>query len=116
MTFTLSIPLKNVGLLYYYALAVSNPSSPLYHHFLTKEQVEKLFYPTQQYEQVLSYLKQSGFNIILTAADSVIVATATVGQVEKYLGLNFEVLSNGTLIYYTSVSYTHLTLPTIYSV
>ncbi|MEJ2776382.1 protease pro-enzyme activation domain-containing protein [Sulfolobaceae archaeon RB850M] len=102
VTFTLFIPLKNVGLLYYYALAVSNPSSPLYHHFLTREQVEELFYPTQQYEQVLSYLKQSGFNIILTAADSVIIATGTVGQVEKYLGLNFEVLSNGTLTYYTS--------------
>jgi len=99
--FTVYIPLKNLGLLYYYAEAVSDPSSPLYHHFLTKEQVEKLFYPTSEFNQVLSYLQSQGFKILFTAADSVIVAEGTVGQVESTLGVKYAVYSNGSLTYYT---------------
>jgi len=99
--FTLYIPLKNQGLLYYYAQAVSNPSSPLYHHFLTKEEVEKLFYPTSQFNQVLSYLRSEGFNVLFTATDSVIVAEGTVGQIKSALGVNYAVYSNGSLTYYT---------------
>ena len=99
--FTVYIPLKNQGLLYYYAQAVSNPSSPLYHHFLSKEEVAKLFYPTSQFNQVLSYLKNEGFNVLLTAADSVIVAEGTVGQIGNALGVNYAVYSNGSLTYYT---------------
>ena len=99
--FTVYIPLKNQGLLYYYVQAVSNPSSPLYHHFLSKVEVEKLFYPTSEYNQVLSYLKSKGFKILLTAADSVIVAEGTVSQIESALGVKYAVYSNGTLTYYT---------------
>jgi len=43
VTFTVYVPLRNVNLIYYYANEVSDPSSPLYHHYLNKDQVEKLF-------------------------------------------------------------------------
>ncbi|BFI75972.1 protease pro-enzyme activation domain-containing protein [Sulfurisphaera ohwakuensis] len=99
--FTVYIPLKNLGLLYYYAYAVSNPSSPLYHHFLNKTQIERLFYPTTEYEHVLQYLKENDFNILFTASDSVIVAEGSVAQIENTLGVNYAVYSNGSLIYYT---------------
>jgi len=101
VAFTVYIPLKNQGLLYYYAQAVSNPSSPLYHHFLSKEEIAKLFYPTSQFNQVLGYLKSEGFNVLFNSTDSVIVAEGTVGQIENALGVNYAVYSNGTLTYYT---------------
>ncbi|MBP1358184.1 MAG: peptidase S53, partial [Sulfolobus sp.] len=89
VVFTVYVPLKNLNLLYYYAQAVSNPSSPLYHHFLSKEQIAKLFYPTKEFNQVLSYLKENGFKVLFTSADSVIVAQGTVGQIEDALGVNY---------------------------
>ncbi|BCU71498.1 protease pro-enzyme activation domain-containing protein [Stygiolobus caldivivus] len=103
LTFTIFIPLKNVNLLYYYAYETSNPSSPLYHHFLSKSQVERLFYPTAQFKEVLSFLREHGFNVEFTSADSVIVASGTVGMIEKYLGVTIKIVSNGTVRYYYSL-------------
>lgn len=94
------IPLKNVDLLYSYAEQVSNPGSQLYHHFLTPAQVEELFYPTSQFHRVLNFLQSKGFQVVFTAADSEIVATGTVGQAEKYLGLTYGLYSNGTYTFY----------------
>ncbi|MCI2413700.1 MAG: protease pro-enzyme activation domain-containing protein [Candidatus Aramenus sp.] len=102
VVFAVFLPLKNEGYLFYYAEAVSNPSSPLYHKFLSQQQVEKLFYPVQTYEYVLNQLKQDGFNVLFTASDSVIVAEGTVAQVHKYLGVSYEVFSNGTVSYYSA--------------
>ncbi|AOL15501.1 peptidase S53 [Sulfolobus sp. A20] len=96
------LPLKNVGLLYYYASAVSDPNSPLYHKFLTSQEVSQLFLPTNQFNTIMDYLNNDGFKILFTALDSVIVIQGTVSQVEKYLGLNFAVYSNGSVTYYTS--------------
>lgn len=100
--FTVYIPLRNLGELYYYASAVSNPYSPLYHKFLTREQVEKMFLPVAQFNSTLSYLEQKGFHIIFTVMDSVIVAEGKVSQVEKYLGVKFAVYSNGNNTFYIS--------------
>ncbi len=100
--FTVFLPLRNEGYLYYYAEQTSNPSSPLYHHFLSKQQVEKLFYPKKQYNKILNYLKSKNFNIILTSSDSVIVAEGTVSQVHKYLGLSYVLYGNGTYYYYSA--------------
>jgi subtilase family serine protease len=102
VTFTVYVPLRNVNLIYYYANEVSDPSSPLYHHYLNKDQVEKLFYPVEKFNQVLNYLKDSGFNILFTASDSFIVAQGTVSQVKQYLGLSYYLLSNGSESYYTA--------------
>jgi subtilase family serine protease len=99
---TIFIPLKNENLVYYYACATSNPSSPLYHHFLTKKEVKKLFYPVKEFNFTLSYLKDHGFRVIMCALDSVIVAEGSAYQVEKYLGLNYSVFTNGSVYYYTA--------------
>ncbi|WP_338602069.1 protease pro-enzyme activation domain-containing protein [Sulfolobus tengchongensis] len=102
---TIFIPLKNLGLLYYYANAVSNPNSPLYHKFLSEDQVRELFLPIAQYNEILDYVKNNGFQILFTALDSVIVVKGTVEQVETYFGTNFAVYSNGTVTYYTNYGY-----------
>ncbi|MQL56102.1 protease pro-enzyme activation domain-containing protein [Acidianus ambivalens] len=99
--FTVYIPLKCTCKIFYYAEETSNPSSPLYHHFLTKTQIQQ-FLPTEKYEEVLNQLKADGFKIILTTLDSVIVAEGTVSQIHQYLGLNFAVYTNGTLTFYES--------------
>ncbi|MUM65680.1 S8 family serine peptidase [Acidianus infernus] len=106
--FTVYIPLKCTCKIFYYAEETSNPSSPLYHHFLTRSQIQQ-FLPTEKYEEVLNQLKAGGFKIILSTLDSVIVAEGTVSQIHKYLGLNFAVYTNGTLTFYES--YGNPTIP-----
>ena len=98
---TIYVPLRNTGLLYSMVREVSNPSSSQYQHFLTYGQIKKLFLPVNQYEQVLSYLKDKGFKVELTAMDSAILAQGTVQQVKQYLGLSTVLYSNGTYSYYT---------------
>ncbi|BDC17826.1 protease pro-enzyme activation domain-containing protein [Acidianus sp. HS-5] len=99
--FAVYIPLKCTCKIFYYAEETSNPSSPLYHHFLTKSQIQQ-FLPKEEYENVLNQLKADGFKIVLTSLDSVIVAEGTVAQIHNYLGLNFAVYTNGTLTFYES--------------
>ncbi|WP_148692928.1 protease pro-enzyme activation domain-containing protein [Acidianus manzaensis] len=99
--FTIYIPLKNTNEIFYYAQAVSNPSSPLYHKFLTKNQLQQ-FLPAQKYEQVLQYLKENNLKIISTALDSVIVAEGSVSQIQQALGINIQLYSNGSTSYYIS--------------
>ena len=100
---TVYIPLRNTGLLYSMVQQVSNPSSSQYEHFLTYSQIQKLFLPVGQYNQVVSYLKDKGFRILLTAMDSTILIQGTVQQVKQYLGLSTALYSNGTYSYYTLV-------------
>lgn len=102
---TIFVPLKNLDLLYYYASGASNPASPLYHKFLSPHEVQQLFLPTEEYNQILNYVKSSGFQVIFTASNSVIVIKGTVGQVEKYLGTKYAVYSNGSVTYYTNYGY-----------
>ncbi|MCG2890839.1 MAG: hypothetical protein L7G91_01455, partial [Acidilobus sp.] len=99
------VPLRNVQLIYYYAQAVSTPGSPLYHKFLTPQQVQELFYPTQQFKEVESYLTSHGLRVLYTAADSIIVFGGTVKDVESALGVKIGMFSNGSLSYYAVTSY-----------
>jgi Predicted protease len=99
------VPLRNVQLIYYYAQAVSTPGSPLYHKFLTPQQVQELFYPTQQFKEVESYLTSHGLRVLYTAADSIIVFGGTVKDVESALGVKIGMFSNGSLSYYVITSY-----------
>ncbi|MUN28390.1 protease pro-enzyme activation domain-containing protein [Sulfuracidifex metallicus] len=96
---TFSIPLRNLNMLYYYAEETSNPSSSLYHHFLSKEQVEKLFYPSSSYQKLMSWINEEGLKVISTSTDSVVVVEGKASQFEK-LGLSFSVFSNGSESYY----------------
>ncbi len=99
------VPLRNVQLIYYYAQAVSTPGSPLYHKFLTPQQVQELFYPTQQFKEVESYLTSHGLRVLYTAADSIIVFGGTAKDVESALGVKIGMFSNGSLSYYAITSY-----------
>ncbi|MBP1357206.1 MAG: hypothetical protein JZD40_01770 [Sulfolobus sp.] len=93
---TIFIPLRNIPELEDLAYQVSNPTSPLYGHFLTKQQVKELFYPADQYNKVVNYLKRYNISVVFSALDSVVVIRGTVQQLEEALGVNYYLYSNGT--------------------
>ncbi|WP_174448075.1 protease pro-enzyme activation domain-containing protein [Conexivisphaera calida] len=99
---SVTVPLRNQGLLYSMAEEISTPGSPEYDHFLTRSQAEELFYPTQEFDRVESYLESHGFRIEFAALDSALVAVGTASQVKEYLGLSVDLYSNGTLSYYAT--------------
>ena len=99
---SITVPLRNQGLLYSLAEEISTPGSPEYGHFLTKSQAEELFYPIQEFDRVESYLESHGFRVEFTALDSALVAVGTASQVREYLGLSLNLYTNGTLSYYAA--------------
>jgi len=100
--FEVYVPLKNTNLLATEAQAISTPGSPMFDHFLTVSQVEKKFTNEQLYNDVLSTIIADGFNVEMTAMNSVILASGTVGQISNELGINVVSFSNGSYSYYSS--------------
>jgi len=100
VTFSVVIPPVNTGLMYSDLLAISSPGSPMYHKFLTKNQIEQQFTNQNEFQNVLNYLKGSGFKIESTYMDSVILAAGTVKQIHDFLGMNVGLYTNGTATYY----------------
>ncbi len=99
---TIAIPLRNLGLLDSLVTQVSDPSSPLFRHFLTSQQVGKEFLPTASYNSLLQFMQANGFRVEMTALDSVIVAEGTVAQVESSFHNEVSMYTNGTYSYYVS--------------
>ena len=112
---TIYVPLRNINLLYQYVELISNPGSPMYHHFLSKAQVASLFYPINEYNNITAFLRSHGFKILFTAADSIIVAEGNVSLVERYLGLRYAVYSNGSVSFYESYGEPKLNNIMVYS-
>lgn len=102
ITVSVVIPPDNTALMYSYAQGIFTPGSSLFHKFLTKSQIESKFMNQNEYKRVLSYLEGSGFNVEMTAMDSVIVVTGTVSQVNSALGMNVGLYSNGTATFYNA--------------
>ncbi|MEM4069148.1 MAG: protease pro-enzyme activation domain-containing protein, partial [Thermoplasmatales archaeon] len=100
--FEVFVPLRNTNLLSSDVVAISTPGSPMFDHFMTVSQVENLFTNAQLYRSVLSMLRAEGFNVELTAMNSVILASGTAGQVRNDLGINVNLFSNGSFTYYSS--------------
>ncbi|MEM1613409.1 MAG: protease pro-enzyme activation domain-containing protein, partial [Thermoplasmatales archaeon] len=91
--FEVFVPLRNTNLLSSDVVAISTPGSPMFDHFMTVSQVENLFTNAQLYKSVLSMLRAEGFNVELTAMNSVILASGTAGQVRNDLGINVNLFS-----------------------
>lgn len=98
----LVVPLRNTGLLTSMAKEVSDPSSPLFRHFLTSDQIRQEFLPTSHFNSVMSSLQGTGLRVIETSLDSVIVAQGSVAQVKQYLHADVSMFTNGTRSYYLS--------------
>jgi len=98
---TLGIPLLNLQTLDYLTQQISTPGSSMYHHFLTKQQVQS-FLPVTEYQAALAALTSRGLTIVSSSLDSIIVAEGTASQVSQSLGLKYEVYTDGSSTYYTS--------------
>ena len=99
---TISVPLRNADELQSMVEEVSDPSSPLFGHYLTQSQIAQEFLPTQKFEATLSDLESLGLTVELTAMDSMIVVEGSASQLESALGLRLGLYTNGTLTYYSS--------------
>lgn len=98
----IAIPLRNLGLLSSMVEQVSDPSSPLFRHFLTQAQIQQDFLPTDAYNSMLAYLRTVGLQVVTKSMDSMIVVQATAAQVNQYLGASVNIYSNGTDSYYVT--------------
>jgi subtilase family serine protease len=96
----IAIPLKNIDLLCSTLKQVSDPSSPLFRHFLTPSQVGQNFLPKVEYESMLAYLESIGLPVVMDSLDSMIVVKANAAQVRQYFGAEVNIYSNGTDSYY----------------
>ena len=82
---TVSLPFRDQGAIEAYATAVSDPKSPVYHHFLTPAEVGTRFgYSQTQIDQVVNYLKGQGFKIGMIAKNHLSIGVdGTIGQAES---------------------------------
>jgi subtilase family serine protease len=96
----IGIPLKNTDLLCSTLKQVSDPSSPMFRHFLTTSQIEQNFLPKVEYESMLAYLESVGLPVVTESLDSMIVVQATAAQVSQYFGAEVNIYTNGTDSYY----------------
>ncbi len=99
---SLSIPLRNVGLLDALAKEISDPSSPLFRHFLTAQQIQDEFLPTDTFNSLLQYVEGTGLSVELTGLDSDIVVEGTAAQMHSAFGTTVDIYTNGTSSYYVS--------------
>ncbi len=100
VTATLVIPLRNIAELESMSEEISSPGSPLYHHFLTSAQEKSMFYPTVQYDCLMTQLNELGLKIISTSSDSIITVQGSSSQISSIFGLTENMYSNGTAYYY----------------
>jgi subtilase family serine protease len=84
------VPRNPVGLMRY-AIDVSTPGSPLYHHYLSPGQFPRLFGPAEAaIDNVLAWLRETGLNPGAVASDHLsIPLTATARQLESAFGITF---------------------------
>jgi len=104
VTVSLAIPLRNVDLLSSLVKQVSDPTSPMFRHYPSQDQLAQEFYPTAAFNQLMRYLSTTDLQVQYTALDSTIVLQGTASQVERAFGTDVKLYSNGTDSYYMSTS------------
>jgi subtilase family serine protease len=88
IAFQVDLKLRNAGSAAALALAVSNPKSSEYGHFLTRRQWEARFSPAKSsVAKVRSFLRRQGFSVGQTSPDRMVVAaTGTASRIESTFG------------------------------
>ena len=81
----ISLPLRDNQLLGPLVKSLYDPASPSFHHYLTPDQFNERFAPTEaHYQAVLDFAKASGFTVTHTVRGrSIIEVEAAVGDIEK---------------------------------
>lgn len=81
----ISLPLRDNQLLGPLVKSLYDPASPSFHHYLTPDQFNEKFAPTEaDYQAILDFAKASGFTVTHTVRGrSIIEVEAAVGDIEK---------------------------------
>ncbi len=97
-TFYLTLPSKNSRGLANYAQAVSDPSSPLYQHFLTHNELMKDYGPSMGLVHALThYLRAEGFRVSRTG--QMLSVCATAGKVDALFKTHLAKFARGKHVF-----------------
>jgi kumamolisin len=97
VTFDVALPLRNEAELDRFLDQVSDPASPLYQQFITREQFLARYGPTQSdLLAVARDLRNAGFNV--SVMDQAVAAGGSPRQAERYFGTRLASAANGRLV------------------
>jgi len=111
MYITVSFQLRNVASLERLIAEQQDPSSPVYHHFLTQSEFQRMFGPSRRtYSETLSYFESMGMKFVQTGSDLTLGFSATAGETERAFHTHIAIYSTQSGAYFYSNSET-LSLP-----
>lgn len=89
MNLSIGLPVRNSETLEHMVQSVSDPSSPVYHHYLTLKEFTDRFGPSQQdYQAVVDFAKKHGLTVTRTSANRMLLnVTGKAQDVEKTFGV-----------------------------
>ena len=98
LNLTISLPLQNEQALDDLLQQIYDPSSTNYHHYLTPNQFYGQFGPSaQDYEKALNFAKVSGFSIISTYSNQMILdVSGKASDIEKAFQIKFQTYHHPT--------------------
>jgi xanthomonalisin len=101
LTFSFDFPMRNKAEFDSLSQELYDPSSPLFHHWLTSAEFTAKFSPTQQnYQSVITYSKANGFSVTGTVSNRMVLeVSAPVQDVERAFHIQM-------LVYNRPVRYT----------
>jgi hypothetical protein len=95
---SISLPLHNREALTNFLEQLYNPASPLYHHYLTPEEFEVRFGPTEQdYQAVIAWATRSGFTVTARHPSRMLLeVNAPVTNIERALQVKMRTYAHPT--------------------
>jgi hypothetical protein len=96
VSFGMTLPLRNTAALQALLQAQKDPSSPLYHRFLSRQEFVDQFGPSQaDYDKVIAFAKAQGFSITRTYENRLLVnVSGTPAQIGKAFATKLQVYNN----------------------
>ena len=106
LTVSVGLQPRNVKILDDLVIAVHNPKSPLYHHFLTPAQFKDRFAPTSdQIQQVTHFLQSQGLSVGNVASNGLLIdATGTVDQAQQAFKVQINDYKLGARTFFANAS------------
>ncbi|HEU5226552.1 MAG TPA: S53 family peptidase [Ktedonobacteraceae bacterium] len=106
LAITVGLQPRNLNDLNDLVLAVRNPASPLYRHFLTPAQFKERFAPTtDQVQQVTQFLQSQGLSVKNVASNNLLIDVAgTVSQVQQAFKVQINDYQLGKQTFYANAT------------
>ena len=93
LNLSIGLPLRNQDALTNLLEQLYDPSSPLYHHFLTSQEFTERFGPTQpDYQRLIEYVQSKGLKVVGQHANRVVLdVTGAAANIENAFGTRLKV-------------------------